>query len=80
MTLLRNIDQILGLCNETRLIIIKIGKYMLERKVVSEVILERKYLYLGYLLHLQTLEFLSHTLRQFWLALSFLRTINKSEG
>jgi ATP-dependent DNA helicase PIF1 len=34
--LLRNIDQRLGLCNGTRLIIIIMGKFVLEEKVISE--------------------------------------------
>jgi len=33
--LLRNIDQNLGLCNGTRLIITKMGKFVLEAKVIS---------------------------------------------
>jgi len=33
--LLRNVDQTLGLCNGTRLIIIGMGTYALEAKVIS---------------------------------------------
>jgi ATP-dependent DNA helicase PIF1 len=33
--LLRNLDQKLGLCNETRLIITRMGKYVLEGKNIS---------------------------------------------
>ena len=35
MMLLRNIDKKLGLCNRTRLIITRMGKYVLEGKVIS---------------------------------------------
>lgn len=34
--LLRNIDQSLGLCNDTRLIITKMGRYILEGMVISD--------------------------------------------
>ena len=33
--LLRNIDQTLGLCNDTRLVITKIEKYVFEGEVIS---------------------------------------------
>jgi len=33
--LLRNVDQNLELCNETRLIITRMGKYVLEAKIIS---------------------------------------------
>jgi len=35
MMLLRNIDQRSGLCNDTRLIITKMGKFVLEGRVIS---------------------------------------------
>lgn len=42
--LLRNIDPFLGLCNDTRLIITKMGRYVLEGKII----LVRKILFQGY--------------------------------
>jgi hypothetical protein len=52
--LLRNLDQHYGLCNGTRLIITRMEKFVLE----GGVMLETKYIYLDYLYHLQTSEFL----------------------
>ncbi|RZB68358.1 hypothetical protein D0Y65_038222 [Glycine soja] len=34
--LLRNLDQSVGLCNGTRMIVTKLGKYVIEAKVISE--------------------------------------------
>lgn len=33
--LLRNLDQSVGLCNGTRMIVTKLGKYVIEAKVIS---------------------------------------------
>jgi len=79
--LLRNVDQTLGLCNGTRLIITKMGKYVLEAKVISgsnigdKVFIPR----LSLTPSDKRIPF-GFRRRQFPLAVSFAMTINKSQG
>ena len=78
--LLRNIDQTLGLCNGTRLIIRKMGKFVLEGEVISGS-------HIGEKVFIPRLSFTPSDLRipfkfsrrQFPLTLSFAITINKSQ-
>lgn len=78
--LLRNIDQTLGLCNGTRLIITKMGKFVIEGKVISSSHISEK-------VFIPRLSFTPSDLiipfkfsqRKFPLTLSFAMTINKSQ-
>lgn len=46
--LLRNIEQSLGLCHGTRLIVTKLGTYVIEGKVISDSNIGEKVLFLSY--------------------------------
>jgi len=77
---LRNIDVKLGLCNSTRLIITRMGKFVLEGKVISESNIGEK-------VFISRLDFspsgvkipFKFKRRQLPLAVSFAMTINKSQ-
>ncbi|CAJ2631977.1 unnamed protein product [Trifolium pratense] len=79
--LLRNINHSSGLCNGTRLIITRMGKYVLEGKVISGS-------NLGHKVYIPRLSLTPADVRipfkfqrkQFPLTLSFAMTINKSQG
>ncbi|KEH16156.1 putative DNA helicase [Medicago truncatula] len=79
--LLRNIDHSSGLCNGTRLIITKMGKYVLEGKVISGS-------NIGHKVYIPRLSLTPDDIRipfkfqrrQFPLTVSFAMTINKSQG
>jgi ATP-dependent DNA helicase PIF1 len=79
--LLRNINHSSGLCNGTRLIITRMGKYVLEGKVISGS-------NLGHKVYIPRLSLTPSDVRipfkfqrkQFPLTLSFAMTINKSQG
>jgi ATP-dependent DNA helicase PIF1 len=79
--LLRNIDQNLGLCNGTRLVITKMGKYVLEGKVIAGTNIGQK-VYISRLSLPPSNKKLSVKFqrRQFSMAVSFAMTINKSQG
>lgn len=79
--LLRNIDQNLGLCNGTRLIITKMGTYVLEAVVTSGSNIGDKVFIpqLSLTPSDKRIPF-SFQRRQFPLAVSFAMTINKSQG
>lgn len=79
--LLRNIDHSLGLCNGTRLVITKMGKYVLEGKVISGSNIGQK-VYIPRLSLSPSDKKLpiKFQRRQFPLAVSFAMTINKSQG
>ena len=79
--LLRNIDQNLGLCNETRLIITKMGTYVLEAKILSGINAEQKVFIPRLSLTPSDNKIpINFQRRQFPLSLSFAMTINKSQG
>lgn len=79
--LLRNIDHSSGLCNGTRLVITKMGKYVLEGKVISGS-------NIGHKVYIPRLSLTPDDIRipfkfqrrQFPLTISFAMTINKSQG
>jgi len=79
--LLRNIDQSLGLCNGTRLIITRMGRYVLEGNIISgsnagqKVFIPR----LSLIPSDKKIPF-QFQRRQFPLVVSFAMTINKSQG
>jgi len=81
MMLLRNIDQSLGLCNRTRLVITRMGKFVLEGQVISgsnigdKVFIPRISLILS-----NTRIPFKFQRKQFSLTVSFAMTINKSQG
>lgn len=79
--LLRKIDQNLGLCNGTRLIITRMGTYVLEAKVISGSNINQKVFIprLSLVPSDKKIPF-NFQRRQFPLALSFAMTINKSQG
>ncbi|XP_058784536.1 uncharacterized protein LOC131659346 [Vicia villosa] len=79
--LLRNIEQSLGLCNGTRLIITKMGKYVVEAKVISGSNIGQK-VYIPRLSLTPSDKRIPFKFqrRQFPLAVSFAMTINKSQG
>ena len=79
--LLRNIDQNLGLCNGTRLIITRMGTYVLKAKVISGSNINQKVFIprLSLAPSDKKIPF-NFQRRQFPLALSFPMTINKSQG
>ena len=79
--LLRNVDYNLGLCNGTQLIITRLGKYVLEAKVISGSNVGDKV----FIPKLSLTPFdkripFSFQRRQFPLVVSFAMTINKSQG
>jgi len=79
--LLRNIDQNLGLCNGTRLIITKMGKFVLEAEVISgSNIGEKVFIPRLSLQPSDTRISFKFKRRQFPLSVSFAMTINKSQG
>jgi len=79
--LLRNIDQKLGLCNGTRLIITRMGKFVLEAKVISGSNIGEKVLIPRLSLSSSDVKIpFKFERRQFPLAVSFSITINKSQG
>ncbi|XP_045816678.1 ATP-dependent DNA helicase PIF6-like [Trifolium pratense] len=79
--LLRNIDQSSGLCNDTRLIITQLGKFVLETKIISENNIGQK-------VFIPRLSLTPSDMRipfkfqrtQFPIYVSFAMTINKSQG
>ncbi|CAI8609790.1 unnamed protein product [Vicia faba] len=79
--LLRNIDQSLGLCNGTRLIITKMGRYVLEGKIISGNNVGQK-VFIPRLSLTPTDKRIPFKFqrRQFPLTVSFAMTINKSQG
>jgi ATP-dependent DNA helicase PIF1 len=79
--LLRNLDIIAGLCNGTRLIITKMGRYVLEGKVISgSNIGDKVYIPRLSLTPLDTRVPFKFQHRQFPIAVCFAMTINKSQG
>jgi len=79
--LLRNIDQSLGLCNGTRLIITKIGKYVLEGRVISgSNIGEKVFIPRLSLTPSDNRIPFKFKRKQFSISVSFAMTINKSQG
>ncbi|XP_058784626.1 uncharacterized protein LOC131659455 [Vicia villosa] len=79
--MLRNIDQSLGLCNGTRLIITKMGRYVLEGKIISGNNVGHK-IFIPRLSLTPTDKRIPFKFqrRQFPLTVSFAMTINKSQG
>ncbi|CAN1764169.1 hypothetical protein LINPERHAP1_LOCUS9162, partial [Linum perenne] len=79
--LLRNIDQLAGLCNGTRLIIKTLGIWFIEVEILTDTHTgERVYLpRLTLTSHHKSLDF-TLLKRQYSIALSFAMTINKSQG
>jgi len=79
--LLRNIDQNLGLCNGLRLIITRMGTYVLEAKVISGTNINQKVFIprLSLTPSDKKIPF-NFQRRQFPLALSFAMTIKESQG
>jgi len=79
--LLRNIDKNLGLCNSTRLIITKMGKFVLEAEVISGSNIGEKVFIPSLLLTPSDNRIpFKFKRRQFPLSVSFAMTINKSQG
>lgn len=80
MMLLRNIDQIVGLCNGTWLIITKMDKYVIEGTILSWRNIGNK-IYLPQLLLPLSNSKVSFKFQRRWfpLVLSFVMTINKSQ-
>lgn len=79
--LLRNMDQSLGLCNGTRLIITKMGKFVLEGRVISgSNIGEKVFIPRLSLTPSDNRIPFKFKRRQFPISVSFAMTINKSEG
>jgi ATP-dependent DNA helicase PIF1 len=79
--LLRNIDQNLGLCNGTRLLVTSMGTYVLEARVISGSNIGDKFFIprLSLTPSDKRIPF-SFQRRQFPLVVSFAMTINKSQG
>jgi len=79
--LLRNIDQSLGLCNGTRLIITKIGKSVLEGRVISGSNIDEK-VFISRLSLTPSVNRIPFKFKrkQFPISVSFAMTINKSQG
>lgn len=79
--LLRNLDQSAGLCNGTRLIITRLGRYVLEGKVISgSNIGDKVYIPRLSLTSSDTRIPFKFNRRQFPLSVCFAMTINKSQG
>jgi ATP-dependent DNA helicase PIF1 len=79
--LLRNVDQTLGLCNGTRLIITRMGTYVLEAKVISgSNIGDKVFIPMLSLTPSDKRIPFSFQRRQFPIVVSFAMTINKSQG
>ncbi|XP_047267387.1 uncharacterized protein LOC124897838 [Capsicum annuum] len=79
--LLRNIDQSSGLCNGTRLIITRIGNWVIEAKVLSENMIGQKVFIPRMSLTPSDLRIsFKFQRRQFSIVVSFAMTINKSQG
>ncbi|KAM3321079.1 ATP-dependent DNA helicase PIF1-like [Capsicum chacoense] len=79
--LLRNIDQSLGLCNGTRLIITRIGNWVIEVKDLSENMIGQKVFIPRMSLTPSDLRIpFKFQRRQFPIVVSFAMTINKSQG
>nr|KYP34833.1 hypothetical protein KK1_044161 [Cajanus cajan] len=78
--LLRNIDQSSGLCNGTRLIIIQLGKYVLEAKVILGSNIGQK-IFIPLLSLIPSYKRIPFNFqhRQFPINISFVMTINKSQ-
>ncbi|GAU38772.1 hypothetical protein TSUD_279250 [Trifolium subterraneum] len=79
--LLRNIEQSLGLCNDTRLIVTKLGTYVIEGRVISDSNIGEKVFIprLSLTPSDKRIPF-KFQRRQFPLVVSFAMTINKSQG
>lgn len=79
--LLRNVDQVAGLCNGTRLMITRLGKFVLEGKVLSgRDIGVKVYIPRLSLTPSDTRIPFKFQRRQFPIGISFAMTINKSQG
>ena len=79
--LMRNLDPTIGLCNGTRLIITKMGRYVLEAKVITgSNIGEKVYIPRMSLSPSDTRIPFKFQRRQFPISVSFAMTINKSQG
>jgi len=79
--LLRNLDTKYGLCNGTRLIITRLGKYILEEKIISRSNVSDKVFIPRLSLSPSDVRIpFKFQRRQFPLAISFTMTINKSQG
>ncbi|KAL1368709.1 hypothetical protein AAHE18_02G141800, partial [Arachis hypogaea] len=79
--LIRNIDHAAGLCNETRLVVTKLGKYIIEAQSIS-----REHTGNKLFIPRMTLSPSDHWIpfkfqrRQFPIMVSYAMTINKSQG
>jgi len=81
MILLWNIDQKLGLCNGTRLIITRVGRFVLEGKVISgSNIGEKVFIPRLFVTPFDVKISFKFQRRRFPLVVSFAMTINKSQG
>jgi len=79
--LLRNIDLKLVLCNGTRLIITRMGKFVLEGKVISRSNIDEKVFIPKLSLSLSNVKIpFKFQRRQFPISVSFSMAINKSQG
>jgi len=79
--LLRNIDQRLRLCNGTRIIVTRLGKFVLERKVISGSNIGEKFFIPRLSLTASDVRIpFKFQRRQFSIVVSFAMTINKSQG
>jgi hypothetical protein len=79
--LLRNIEQSLGLCNGTQLIVTKLGTYVIEGKVISDSnIGEKVFIHRLSLTRSDKRIPFKFQRRQFPVVVSFAMTINKSQG
>jgi ATP-dependent exoDNAse (exonuclease V) alpha subunit len=79
--LLRNINLKLGLCNGTRLTITRMGKFVLEAKVISGSNIGEKVFIPRLSLEPSDIKFpFKFQRRQFPISVSFAMTINKSQG
>jgi len=78
--LLRNLNQSIGLCNGTRLIVSKLGDRVIEAKVITDSKFGETVLIPRINLTQSNLSDLQLRRRQFLLKLAFAMTINKSQG
>jgi len=79
--LLRNIDLKSGLCNGTRFIITRIGKFVLETNVIYESNIDEKVFISRLSLSTSDVKIpFKFQRRQFPISVSFAMTINKSQG